>query len=613
MRRLQVTTKEELTRNGESGQTLPLFGLFITTLLLFALAVVDVGFFLHERQQVQAAADAAALAGAQELPDSTTNAQNVALEYLTKNGIPTDGVTISFRCTSGQAAICNGTTTFDTIVVKPRSQSPEFFGGILSMIGAESCWINGCNVSAQAAGCRGACGPIGNGPADIMVMLDHSYSMSTTDLANAKNATVQMFTDLNNQYQKVGLAVTPPVNPGNTCDAIDHWADAKQWMPAGLTFDFQTSPHVLNTASGPVYQTNCVDRTDFSSPNELTDYPFCSCHTDVGSGIQAAANELNTNGRIVDSTGSAVVHGMIIVTDGAANVAPFTTTTTTTTNGGNTGYNFCGSVAAVTSGSGDNNGIESNGTSGRLCASDNSRGVDNNSGSGTSTNCSSSQKDRHTFSGFNHDNEISGSAAITGVEVQVEASANATTRQICVDYSVNGGSSYTSLGTINLTGSEATYTVGNSSNLTGLGLGDNDFDNSFVVRLTMVSSNTGTDFTIDAVSARVSYTTSSTSTTNAFNTGILGPCHWAAQQADAAKAAGIEIYVIGFGVSTTEQCNDFSELSTSPYYNTYSTAFLCSLATDADHCYNEPKTEDLEPVFQEIGAQLVAKGSKLVE
>ena len=321
MENMEVTVnRNKGAEKGEKGQTLPLFGLFITTLLLFALAVVDVGFFLHERQQVQAAADAAALAGAQELPDSTTNATNVALQYLAKNEVSSDDVVISFRCTSGVPAICNASLgTYDTIVVTPKSQAPEFFGGVLGLIGSDGCWIDGCDVQASAAGCRGACGPIGTGPADIMVTLDHSASMSTTDLANAKNAVIQMFTDLNHQYQKVGLSVTPPVTPGNTCDTIDYWANSKNWMPSGLTFGFQSSPHVLNTVSGPAYQTNCLDRASFPSPGELTDYPFCSCHTDVGSGIQAAANELIANGRVTDSTGSPVVHGLILITDGAAN------------------------------------------------------------------------------------------------------------------------------------------------------------------------------------------------------------------------------------------------------------------------------------------------------
>jgi hypothetical protein len=114
---------------------------------------------------------------------------------------------------------------------------------------------------------------------------------------------------------------------------------------------------------------------------------------------------------------------------------------------------------------------------------------------------------------------------------------------------------------------------------------------------------------------RVSYTTSTTTytyTTTTTFTNSLGPCDYAATQASAAKALGIEVFVIGFGVGSTEQCNDYAELSSSAYYNTYATAFLQSLATDASHFYNQPKTSDLTPIFNAIGSALTS-GSKLVQ
>ncbi|MEX0683945.1 MAG: hypothetical protein WD904_03550 [Dehalococcoidia bacterium] len=40
--------------------------------------------------------------------------------------------------------------------------------------------------------------------------------------------------------------------------------------------------------------------------------------------------------------------------------------------------------------------------------------------------------------------------------------------------------------------------------------------------------------------------------------------------------------------------------------------FPASLATDADHAFNDPKSEDPDPIFAAIGSQLTA-GSKLVE
>jgi hypothetical protein len=83
------------------------------------------------------------------------------------------------------------------------------------------------------------------------------------------------------------------------------------------------------------------------------------------------------------------------------------------------------------------------------------------------------------------------------------------------------------------------------------------------------------------------------------------------QQATAAKALGIEIYTIGFGADPYEQCNDFAESPSSPYYNWTAPQFLAAIATDEDHYYSEPKSGDLEPIFAAIGSQLTG-GSRLV-
>src|ERR1700674_3318360 len=90
----------------EGGQALILFTLMLGALLLCAMAVVDVGFFLHNRENAQQTADAAALAGAQDLPGSTSQAQTDALAYVTKNGLSTANTTISFTCTSQNPAVC---------------------------------------------------------------------------------------------------------------------------------------------------------------------------------------------------------------------------------------------------------------------------------------------------------------------------------------------------------------------------------------------------------------------------------------------------------------------------------------------------------------------------
>ena len=565
----------------ESGQILVIFALLIVVISMFVMAVVDVGFFLHERALAQQTADAAALAGAQELPDNPTSAEAVARDYVGRNGLDPNTVDISFRCTSQSEFICNEAAgVYDTIVVTPHSKAPAFFGGLLSIVGAGGiCWVQGCDVEATAAGCRGSCGPIGNAPVDVAVILDHSLSMTATDLINAQNAILEMETDFNHTLQKVAIAVTPPVFPTNYCDSINSWNDPQNWLPAPLTDTFQSSPHVLDHNDPAVEAVECVER---GGPPGY--------HTNIGNPLAAATAELAANGR------PDVTWGIILVTDGAANVAPPTTFTAST------GERFCTSQAPVTSSSGDNNGYET--SAGNACANGGGNASDNDSGNSSSTSCGSTGKDRHTFANFGADAGIPGDATVAGIEVRADAwAAGSGTRRICLELSWNGGASWTSAKTVDIGGTESIRRLGSSSDTWGRGWSLAELSNTNLrVRLTSVGSSTTTDFRLDAVAVNIHYTYP--------NLGVnhLGPCDWAMQQADAAKALGIEVYTIAFGAS--DSCNRDSLIS--PWYGVSAVDFLKALATDDQHFYNEPKTEDLDPVFQAIGSQLTA-GSRLVE
>jgi hypothetical protein len=575
--------------NREGGQTLTLFALFLGAAMMCLMAVVDVGFFLHERQEVQTAADAAALAGAQELPDDPDAAEALALEYLEKNGVSADDVEISFRCTSGVDAICDESEgRYDTIVVTPTSRAPVFFAPLLSVVGLENCWNEGCHVNATAAGCRGACGPLGTGPADVIMALDHSYSMQPGELTNAKEGVLTMFSNFNHEYQRVGLTVTPPVNPNDQCDTVNEWTDPQTWLTAGLTANYQSTPHVLNSGSEPVAETNCMDRADWTG-GELNDF---AGHTNVGEPIKAAAQELAANGRTVDENGKEVKHGIVLITDGAANVSGFSVTS------GSTGMRFCTSLSAQTSGSGDNNGFQT-GASG-ACNDGGGFAADDNSGTGNSTSCTSNQKDRHRFWGFDAGNGVPSGSTINGIQVRLDAWAAGASPQMCVQLSWDGGSTYTNPVVVNLPATEAVLNVGSSTHNWGRTWTTGELAN-LRVRLTMVSPDPGADFRLDALGVNVHYATLAASS--------QGPCEYAYQQAQAAKALGIEIYVIAWGADDKCQHDPVS----SAWRNVNADVFLRALATDEAHFFDEPKTTDLEPIFEAIGAQLAAGGSKLVE
>ena len=69
------------TRRAERGQALVMFVLAAGVLFGFIAMTIDVGLILHQRRVLQNTADAAALAGAIELPNSPGLAYDKAQEW----------------------------------------------------------------------------------------------------------------------------------------------------------------------------------------------------------------------------------------------------------------------------------------------------------------------------------------------------------------------------------------------------------------------------------------------------------------------------------------------------------------------------------------------------
>jgi hypothetical protein len=73
-------------RKNEQGQAVVLIVLALTAVLGMCALVLDVGSWYRTKRQLQATADAAALAGAQKLPGDATGARSLAASYADKNG-----------------------------------------------------------------------------------------------------------------------------------------------------------------------------------------------------------------------------------------------------------------------------------------------------------------------------------------------------------------------------------------------------------------------------------------------------------------------------------------------------------------------------------------------
>jgi hypothetical protein len=199
----------------ESGQVLVMTALAMTIMIIMVGLVVDVGHAMLVQRQLQAGVDAAALAGAQHLPDAPM-AESVAVQYGptpgNKNAVNTVGnaiTTAKVSCLAGVPGCNRRDGGVNGIVVQAQSKVPTWFGRIIG--------ITDLTVNATAT----ACAPCSVKPLDIMVVLDRTGSMcesapgvndpNCTDLKNARNGVRTFVSNLDPSIDKVGLALFPPV------------------------------------------------------------------------------------------------------------------------------------------------------------------------------------------------------------------------------------------------------------------------------------------------------------------------------------------------------------------------------------------------------------------
>jgi hypothetical protein len=115
-------------RRDERGQAIVLMTLSLVVIMGMAALVLDVGNWFHTKRRLQGTADAAALAGAQLLPNDSSGAQSQALAYANKNG----GDVADGNITVSSTVLPN-----DTISVRARRTDPGIFSGILGVVSAD--------------------------------------------------------------------------------------------------------------------------------------------------------------------------------------------------------------------------------------------------------------------------------------------------------------------------------------------------------------------------------------------------------------------------------------------------------------------------------------------
>jgi hypothetical protein len=284
-------------QGSQRGQAIVMVAVALVVLMGCAALTIDLGYAWYAKRELQSTVDAAALAGAQELP-SSANAISRANQYIALN--PTNGIS---SITKSVTTSCNptvpGCNPVNSVRVEMKGKTKMNFAGLFGMSEA--------NVGARATACQ----PCDMNPLDIMIVLDRTGSManggSPNKMTNAKNGVKTFLQFLDPTKAWVGLTVLPPSNTtANRCaTAQTSWYDSNSsvWTVVPLSSDYKAYGGGLNTGSNLVSTLNC------QNPGGTTHYAVA---------IDKAQQYLVANGR------AGVQNVIIFLTDGAANTAPHT-------------------------------------------------------------------------------------------------------------------------------------------------------------------------------------------------------------------------------------------------------------------------------------------------
>jgi Flp pilus assembly protein TadG len=116
------------TKNEQRGQAFVLTTIALVMCCGMAALVLDVGNWFRDKRRLQGTADAAALAGAQQLPTSASGAQTMALNYANRNGGDVAGADI---------VVSSAFQPDDTIEVTARRTDPGIFSKAIGITGAD--------------------------------------------------------------------------------------------------------------------------------------------------------------------------------------------------------------------------------------------------------------------------------------------------------------------------------------------------------------------------------------------------------------------------------------------------------------------------------------------
>jgi hypothetical protein len=304
---------------GERGQVLLVMMMVLVALLGITSFAIDVGYAYYAKRQLQSATDAAALAGAQDLPTAAT-AIATATSYAaadTPSNLSQLQFTYSTKCTATAilATGCVSNVNPNELIVTGSAKTDTWFAKLFG--------IDHFDVSTHA----NACSPCSSTPVDIVIAIDRTGSMCDTkdsgtnyctDLDNAKDGVQTMLGILNPPSAQVGMVAFPPVQTTTT----DVCSDPYNSVSHGFNgYDSASRGYLTDTISAN-YKTSAtpplVDKTKgiglHTKDGDATACIRAGGNTSYSEALRQAQAELLAHGR------ANVPNYIVFLTDGEANI-----------------------------------------------------------------------------------------------------------------------------------------------------------------------------------------------------------------------------------------------------------------------------------------------------
>ena len=318
----------QLPDRGERG-AIAVLTAFLTVVLFAAAALgVDIATQVNQRQWLHETIDAAAHAGAYDLPATgTLTAQTDAVANALINDPAAPTPSVLFYCVVASVAgaidttqipstcnpASNGTLNFkcnakicsipcfpakndvcNTISVSGNKPVPFSFAPVIGI-------NQGATGSVTSVACKGSCGTIPPNPMDVAVVADRTTSMSSTDINAMITGIESMFQVMTPTQQYVALGTigrskaSPPstscTGSGQALSQPSTSATLGPWMPVPFSADYLTSGTTLNASSNLIQAVNCLKNSSGTG-------------THLASAMKAAARYLLGPSSLYDSTTS---------------------------------------------------------------------------------------------------------------------------------------------------------------------------------------------------------------------------------------------------------------------------------------------------------------------